>query len=73
MLNMAHHNSYDTAILISGDGDFVEVINSIQNMGKQIENCVFKGRKSDNLLKACDSFRYIEKDFIATHCSDKLF
>lgn len=29
MLNLAYKNSYDTAILVSGDGDFVEVIESI--------------------------------------------
>jgi len=68
MLNLAYKNSYDTAILISGDGDFVEVIECIQNMGKQIENWAFKGRKSDNLLKVCDSFSYIDDQMIKQCC-----
>lgn len=64
MLNLAFNNAYDTAILISGDGDFVEVINSIQNMGKQVENLAFHGRKSDNLLRVCDKFDYITEDIL---------
>ncbi len=64
MLNLAYNNAYDTCILISGDGDFVEVVNSIQNMGKQVENYAFQGRKSDNLLKTCDKFNYIEADLL---------
>lgn len=67
MLNLAYKNSYDTAILVSGDGDFVEVIESIQGMGKQVENWAFHGRKSDNLLKVCDNFQYINED-LAKHC-----
>jgi len=68
MLNLAYKNSYDTAILISGDGDFVEVIESIQAMGKQVENWAFWGRKSDNLLKVCDSFHYIDESLIKSCC-----
>ena len=68
MLNLAYRNTYDTAILISGDGDFVEVIESIQQMGKQVENWAFEGRKSDNLLKVCDNFQYINEAMIKGCC-----
>jgi uncharacterized LabA/DUF88 family protein len=68
MLNLAYKNSYDTAILVSGDGDFVEVIESIQSMGKQVENWAFQGRKSDNLLKVCDSFHYIDQALVTSCC-----
>lgn len=68
MLNLAYKNSYDTAILVSGDGDFVEVIESIQSMGKQVENWAFHGRKSDNLLKVCDSFHYLDEGIIKSCC-----
>jgi uncharacterized LabA/DUF88 family protein len=68
MLGLAYKNSYDTAILVSGDGDFVEVIESIQEMGKQVENWAFQGRKSDNLLKVCDSFHYIDEALVKNCC-----
>jgi len=68
MLGLAYKNSYDTAILVSGDGDFVEVIESIQGMGKQVENWAFQGRKSDNLLKVCDSFHYIDEALVKSCC-----
>ena len=72
MLNLAYKNSYDTAILVSGDGDFVEVIEIIQGMGKQVENWAFHGRKSDNLLKVCDNFRYIDENIIKVYCKPTL-
>lgn len=68
MLNLAYKNVYDTAILVSGDGDFVEVIESIQSMGKQVENWAFYGRKSDNLLKVCDRFNYIDEAMVKFCC-----
>lgn len=68
MLNLAYKDSYDTAILVSGDGDFVEVIEYIQGMGKQVENWAFRGRKSDNLLKVCDNFNYIDEALAKSCC-----
>lgn len=34
MLNKAYSNSYDVAILVSGDADYVPVVESIRQMGK---------------------------------------
>lgn len=63
MLSLAHNNAYDVAALVSGDGDFAEVINSVQSLGKIVENYAFHQRKSDHLLKTCDTFSYIDSNF----------
>ena len=36
MLSLAYENSFDTAILVSGDGDFVPVIRKVQKFGKRV-------------------------------------
>lgn len=68
MLSLAHHNAYDKAILISGDSDFVEVVEKIQDIGKQVINLSFEQLKSDRLLKTCDYFRYLKKAEIEECC-----
>ena len=34
MMAKAHRNEYDTAVLVSGDGDFVEMLKLVMEMGK---------------------------------------
>ena len=40
---------YDIAILVSGDQDYVPVVNEIQNLGKVVVNVVFKKRNGSLL------------------------
>lgn len=56
MLTGALRNCYDTAILVSGDGDFVEVLEEIKRAGKQVENATFSSGRSDALINAADLF-----------------
>jgi uncharacterized LabA/DUF88 family protein len=41
MVSFAYENTYDTAILVSGDGDFVPSIRRVQKLGKKVENAYF--------------------------------
>lgn len=52
MLRMAHGNAYDTAILVSSDGDFVGAVEAIQELGKQVEVAYF--HKAWALSQAAD-------------------
>ncbi len=54
MVSMAYENAYDTAILVSGDGDFVPAIKVVQKLGKNVENAYFKLTRSDYLRQVCD-------------------
>lgn len=54
MLDLAYHNTYDTAIIISGDGDFSRAVEIVQRMGKHVENAVPPSVHSFHLQKTCD-------------------
>lgn len=56
MLAAALNNCYDTAILVSGDGDFVPVLDEVKRAGKQVENATFSSLRSDALINASDLF-----------------
>ncbi|MFX1389110.1 MAG: NYN domain-containing protein [Promethearchaeota archaeon] len=42
IISLAYENSYDTAVLVSGDGDFLPVLKKIKNLGKNVEIWAFK-------------------------------
>ncbi len=56
MLSLAYQNAYDTAILVSGDSDFIYTVEEVQRIGKRVENATFKKTSSYNLRKVCDRF-----------------
>jgi len=56
MVSLAFRNAYDTAILVSGDSDYVPVVEEIQQLGKRVENASFKRTSSYELRNVCDKF-----------------
>jgi len=54
MLTGAFKNHYDVAILISGDADFVEVLQEIKELAKHVELAVFPDQKCYHLKKSSD-------------------
>lgn len=58
MLCLAQNNAYDTAALVSGDGDFVSAVEGVQDLGKHVEHVYFTAGQSQHLRQTCD--RYIE-------------
>ena len=65
MLTSALRDCHDTAVLVSGDGDFVEVLDEIKRAGKQVENATFQSSRSDALINASDLFIQLNKDDLA--------
>lgn len=61
MVKLAHNDAYDTAILISSDGDFVPAILAAKEKGKKIENIGFETKFSYHLKQTCDRFRILKK------------
>ena len=70
MLQLAYEDKYDTGILVSGDGDFVPVIQMIHNLSlrnkprKKIQAASF-----DNELRRCfdikeHAYSFINLDYI---------
>lgn len=56
-------NTYDRAILVSGDADFVPSVKLIQRTGKQVVHAFFKGMANE-LMTACWSHIFVD-DHIA--------
>lgn len=55
LIGGAYENLFDTAIIVSGDGDFVPAIQKVQKLGKKVENVYFSSSSSDYLKKLCNS------------------
>lgn len=66
MLRLAYNNVYDTAILVSGDGDFVSAIEGIQELGKHAEHAYFKSGQSQHLRQTCDKYIELTKNLLQT-------
>ncbi|HBW74294.1 MAG: hypothetical protein UX10_C0017G0010 [Candidatus Magasanikbacteria bacterium GW2011_GWA2_45_39] len=46
----------DIIIIVSGDGDYVEVVEYLQNRGRQVEAMAFRETASSRLIEAVDGF-----------------
>lgn len=63
MVKLAYNEAYDTAILVSSDGDFVPAIKAVKEIGIKVENIGFENKFSYHLRHECDKFTMIkEKD-----------
>ena len=54
LLMYAVKDLYDTAIIVSGDEDFVPIIKTVQEMEKKVGNAFFKESSSYLLRRKCD-------------------
>ncbi|MFH0711649.1 MAG: NYN domain-containing protein [archaeon] len=62
MVKFAYKDFYDTAILVSSDGDFVPAVDAVQEIGKRVENIGFENKFSYHLKKVCDKFVRLKKN-----------
>ena len=62
ILSNVYYNNLDTVLLVTGDGDFLPIINEIIRNGKQVILASFKSGLNKNLLNYVDD--YIELDEI---------
>ncbi len=62
MVKLAYNDAYDTAILVSSDGDFVPAIKAVKEKGRRVENIGFPNKFSYHLKQVCDRFRQITQN-----------
>lgn len=55
-------NSVDVIVLITGDGDFVPLVEYLKNTGKQVEAIAFAKSTSHKLMDAVDDFIDLSQD-----------
>lgn len=68
MLLHASKDNYDTAILVSGDGDFARACEAVGELGKNVENAYFISGRSQQLQNVSDVFHQITPAMI-TGCA----
>ena len=54
--------SIDTIILVSGDGDYIPLVDYLRNQGKQVEVAAFGGTTSTKLVDVVDDFIDLGED-----------
>ena len=59
LVSGAYEDLYDTAIIVSGDEDFVPAIKKSQKLGKKIINAYFKSSSSTSLKETCNDSIYM--------------
>jgi len=62
LISGAYENLYDTAVIISGDEDFVPAVKKIQTLGKKAEDAYFLSSSSDYLRQSCNSAICLNKE-----------
>lgn len=61
MVKLAYNDAYDTAILVSSDGDFVPAVQAVKEKGKNVENIGFENKFSYHLQQTCDKIIRLKK------------
>lgn len=63
MIARGFNDSYDVAVLVTGDDDFSRAVRYVQDQGKTVEVASFSANLSSNLKRVADA--YVELDEIA--------
>lgn len=70
MIKLAYNKAYDTAILVSSDGDFVPAVQAVKEIGKNVENIGFENKFSYHLQQESDRFVKLRKDAVEQFFGD---
>ncbi|MBQ4411543.1 MAG: NYN domain-containing protein, partial [Candidatus Methanomethylophilus sp.] len=60
VVTSAIRSSCDTIVIVSGDGDFIPVIDCVKASGKKIEFAAFSGFANMSLIEETDYFTYLD-------------
>ncbi len=60
MVTHALMDHFDTALIVSGDRDFIPAIEHVQSAGKRVEVAAFRSSVSQSVIRAGDLFRELD-------------
>jgi uncharacterized LabA/DUF88 family protein len=60
-LSLAHADAYDCALIVSGDGDYVELVEAIKRLGKHVECAMFKNQSAGILMEHADIYTPLDE------------
>lgn len=64
-LSNAFRDNYDVAVLITGDGDYVPLVEEVKRLGKLVHLVFFESNGlNQELRRACDSFQSLDDTFL---------
>jgi uncharacterized LabA/DUF88 family protein len=66
LLYFAANNTYDTAVLVSGDSDFNYAVQVVKNMGKHVEVAYFENAASRDLINSADFLHQLDSKFFTS-------
>jgi len=64
MLTKAYENHYDIAILVAGDGDFVDLVEAVKDAGKRVYGAYIKDQVDEKLLSSLDNHIIISDELL---------
>jgi uncharacterized LabA/DUF88 family protein len=64
IISLAYENVYDTAILVSGDGDFVPVVKKVKELNKNVELWAFRYSLANALMNEIEEKKIFYLDDI---------
>ena len=71
LLQLAWNNIYDTAILVSGDGDFSYAVQAVKNLGKHVEVAAFPANLAWELSNVADDREFFTPEYFSDLWSRK--
>jgi len=71
MISLAYENAYDTAIIASGDGDYVALVELVKSKGKKVWVLSFESCLSERLRECADKVLIIENIQELHRCAKK--
>ena len=63
LISAAYGNHFDTAVLVSGDGDFTPVVEAVKKVGKHVVVASFENSLSHNLSDIADHVIFLDTVF----------
>lgn len=60
-LALAYEDAYDSVVIVSGDGDYVELVEAVKRRGKNVECAMFRNQSAGVLLEHADVFRFLDE------------
>jgi len=60
-----YNDQYDTAVLVSGDGDFAGLLQAVKDLGKHVEVVSFPHGSAQILQRVCDDLIVLNDAFLA--------
>jgi uncharacterized LabA/DUF88 family protein len=64
VVSLAYEDAYDTAVMVTGDGDFLPVVKKIKDLGKDVELWAFKYSLSNAMRELLEEERILYLDDI---------